>query len=125
MNISVTTIVYGAALIVIGIVGYFMSGMVSITALIPAFLGILILVSGVLAKKESRRKHFMHVAVVLGLVGFIGTMDGLPGLISMMSGEEVTRSAAVIAKSITALISLIFVIICVKSFVDARRQQAD
>lgn len=122
MNIPVTTIVYGAALIVIGIVGYFMSGMVSVTALIPAFLGTLIIVSGALAQKESRRKHFMHVAVVLGLVGFIGTLDGLPVLIAMIGGEEVIRPAAVIAKSITSLLSLIFVILCVKSFVDARRQ---
>ena len=124
MNLPVTTIVYGTLLIVLGVVGYFMSGMVSITALIPAFLGIIILVSGVLAQKESRRKLFMHTALVLGLIGFIGTVGALPSLITMIGGEEVTRPGAVIGKSVTAILSLIFLIIGVKSFIDARRNPA-
>ena len=124
MNLPVTTIAYGALLIVVGIAGYFMTGMASVTALIPAFLGILILVSGVLAQKESRRKHFMHVAAVLGLLGILGTIGALPSLITMIGGEEVSRPAAVISKSVTSLLSLIFVLMCVKSFIVARRQTA-
>ncbi len=124
MNLPVTTIVYGALLIVLGVTGYFMSGMVSVTALIPAFLGIVILVSGVLAQKESRRKLFMHIALVFGLLGFLGTVGALPSLITMIGGEEVTRPGAVIGKSVTAILSLVFLIIGVKSFIDARRKPA-
>ncbi|MCH9025103.1 MAG: hypothetical protein IH931_07190 [candidate division Zixibacteria bacterium] len=124
MNLPVITIVYGSLLIVLGVAGYFMSGMVSITALIPAFLGIIILVSGVLAQKESRRKLFMHIALVFGLLGFLGTASALPSLITMIGGEEVTRPGAVIGKSVTAILSLIFLIIGVKSFIDARRNPA-
>ena len=124
MNLPVTTIVYGALLIVLGVTGYFMSGMVSVTALIPAFLGIIILVSGVLAQKESRRKLFMHIALVFGLLGFLGTASALPSLFTMLGGEEVTRPGAVIGKSVTAILSLIFLIIGVKSFIDARRKPA-
>ncbi|MCH7689930.1 MAG: hypothetical protein IIA17_02660 [candidate division Zixibacteria bacterium] len=122
MNLPVTTIVYGALLIVLGVVGYFMSGMVSVTALIPAFLGTIILVCGVLAQKESRRKLFMHIALVFGLLGLLGTASALPSLITMIGGEEVTRPGAVIGKSVTAILSLVFLIIGVKSFIDARRQ---
>ena len=124
MNLPVTTIVYGALLIVLGVVGYFMSGMVSVTALIPAFLGIIILVSGVLAQKESRRKLFMHIALVFGLLGLLGTASALPSLFTMLGGEEVTRPGAVIGKSVTAILSLVFLIIGVKSFIDARRKPA-
>jgi len=124
VNLPVTTIVYGSLLIVLGVTGYFMSGMVSITALIPAFLGIIILVSGVLAQKESRRKLFMHIALVFGLLGFLGTVGALPSLITMIGGEEVTRPGAVIGKSVTALLSLVFLIIGLKSFIDARRKTA-
>lgn len=124
MNLPVTTIVYGSLLIVLGVTGYFMSGMVSPTALIPAFLGIIILVSGVLAQKESRRKLFMHIALVFGLLGFLGTVSALPSLITMIGGEEVTLPGAVIGKSVTALLSLVFLIIGVKSFIDARRKTA-
>ena len=122
MNLPVTTIVYGALLIVLGVTGYFMSGMVSVTAFIPAFLGIIILVCGVLAQKESRRKLFMHIALVFGLLGLLGTASALPSLITMIGGEEVTRPGAVIGKSVTAILSLVFLIIGVKSFIDARRQ---
>ncbi len=101
-----------------------MSGMVSPTALIPAFLGIIILVSGVLAQKESRRKLFMHIALVFGLLGFLGTVGAWPSLITMIGGEEVTLPGAVIGKSVTAILSLVFLIIGVKSFIDARRQTA-
>jgi len=104
------------------VTGYFMSGMISVTALIPAFLGIIILVCGVLAQKESRRKLFMHIALVFGLLGFLGTATALPSLITLIGGGEVTRSGAVIGKSVTAILSLIFLIIGVKSFIDARRQ---
>ena len=121
MNLPVITIVYGALLIVLGVVGYIMSGMISVTALIPAFLGIIILVCGVLAQKDSRRKLFMHIALVFGLLGLLGTATALPSLITLICGGEVTRSGAVIGKSVTAILSLIFLLIGVKSFIDARR----
>ena len=122
MNLQVTTIVYGALLIALGVAGYFMSGMVSVTALIPAFLGTIILLCGILAQKESRRKLFMHIALVFGLLGLLGTASALPSLFTMLGGEEVTRPGAVIGKSVTAILSLIFLLIGVKSFIDARRQ---
>ncbi len=121
MNLPVITIAYGALLIILGVTGYFMSGMVSVTALIPAFLGIIILVCGVLANKESRRKLFMHIALVFGLLGFLGTATALPSLITLIGGEEVALPGAIIGKSVTAILSLIFLLIGVKSFIDARR----
>ncbi len=122
MNLPHATIAYGIILISVGIIGYNVTGMVSITALIPAFLGIIILVCGILAQKESRRKLFMHIALVFGLLGFLGTASALPSLLTMLGGEEVTRPGAVIGKSVTAILSLIFLLIGVKSFIDARRQ---
>ena len=124
MNLHCVTVVYGALLIILGVTGYFMSGMISVTALIPAFLGIIILVCGLLAQKESRRKLFMHIALVFGLLGLLGSDSALPSLFTMLGGEEVTRPGAVIGKSVTAILSLVFLIIGVKSFIDARRKPA-
>ncbi|MEE8149069.1 MAG: hypothetical protein V3T75_01335 [candidate division Zixibacteria bacterium] len=124
MNLPHATIAYGIILISVGIIGYSVTGMVSITALIPAFLGIIILVCGILAQKESRRKLFMHIALVFGLLGLLGTASALPSLFTMLGGEEVTRPGAVIGKSVTAILSLIFLLIGVKSFIDARRNPA-
>src|SRR5262245_11872206 len=91
------------------------------TALIPAGLGILLAVFGGIAHNPSRRKMAMHIAVVVGLLGFLGTMNGLPDLLKMLSGEAVARPAAVVSKSIMAVLMAVFVAMCVKSFIDARR----
>ena len=58
------TIALGSLLILIGVGFYFGTGATSVTALIPAFLGIPMAVAGVLARRESLRKHAMHAAVL-------------------------------------------------------------
>ena len=44
----------------------------SITALIPAFFGIALILLGIVARNEKARKHAMHFAALLGLVGLLG-----------------------------------------------------
>jgi len=119
-----TTIVFGVVLIVLGVGSYFGTNMVSPTALIPAAFGLLLIVFGVLAKDEKRRKMAMHIAVTVGLLGFLGTITGLPKLFTMLAGGEVARPTAVVAQSIMAILMLVYVGMCVKSFIDARRRRA-
>lgn len=120
---SKITIFFGIALIIVGVVGYAAGNFVHITAMIPAFIGIIIALMGLIAQaKENLRKHVMHVAVLVGLLGLIGTsVRWIPALIIFLSGGEVKNSAAFISQTITAVLCLAFVILCVKSFVDARR----
>jgi lysylphosphatidylglycerol synthetase-like protein (DUF2156 family) len=118
-----TAIGCGLSLILVGLAGYvwgMMDGKASITALIPAFFGIVIAILGAFAKSnESLRKHLMHAAVMLGLIGFL-----IPAfrLLSNLSG--LTLSAGVVAQAAMALICLIFVILGIQSFVNARRSGA-
>ncbi len=63
-----TTIGFGIAMIALGLIGYFGSNMVSVTALIPAIFGVLLVVFGAIAQKEHLRKHAMHGAAVVGLL---------------------------------------------------------
>ena len=67
-------------LIVLGLASYFLTGGVSVTALIPAFFGAVFVVLAIVARSESARKHAMHAAVALGLLGFLGTLRVLPAL---------------------------------------------
>ena len=114
-----TTIVFGALLIVLGFGGYVASGSDSVTALIPAFFGIVLLVLGVLARAEHMRKHAMHAAAAVGLVGFIGA------LMSLLRAPMETRSAlANVSQMAMAALTAVFVMLCVKSFRDARRRRA-
>jgi hypothetical protein len=121
MSMPKLTLWYALVLIALGLIGYFGMGRQSITALIPAFFGIAVLVTALLARKESTRRHAMHAAVVLAVLAFAGTVMGIPKTITLLGGGEIARPTAVIVQAIMAVLSLAYILIAVKSFVDARR----
>jgi len=87
--------------------------------LIPAAFGLLLLIFGLIAKsKENLRKHLMHAAVLVGILGFL-----IPTarLVSQMSNIRI--SLAVLSQAAMALVCLFFVILSVQSFVNARRNR--
>ncbi|MEO8167772.1 MAG: hypothetical protein ABI623_05955 [bacterium] len=118
-----TTIGFGVALVLLGLFGYFGAETRPPTALIPAAFGFLLITFGIIARNEKMRKHAMHGAAVVGVLGFIGTMSALWQSALMIGGQTVERPEAVIAKSIMALLCLAFVILTVKSFIAARRSR--
>ena len=118
---AATTIWFGIILILLGLVGYFGSGGVSVTALIPAGFGVVLTALGFAARSDSSRRHAMHAAAALGLLGFLGTVPGLLQLPTLLAGGNVARPPAVISQSIMALLMVLFVGLCVKSFIDARK----
>ena len=65
-----TTRTFGLILIVLGLASYFLTGRVSVTALIPAFFGSVFIILALVARNESARKHAMHAAVALGCSDF-------------------------------------------------------
>ncbi len=126
---AVTSILFGAGLMIYGVFLYFTqdSDPKSPTALIPAGFGAALLLFGLLgAFKESLRKHAMHAAAAVGLIGCIGGLAmGLPKL-KLLSGVEPPHPKAVQGQVLLGALCGIFVLICVKSFLDARvlRKQA-
>ncbi|MCL6494270.1 MAG: hypothetical protein K6T54_05745 [Ignavibacterium sp.] len=118
------SIVLGIIFIVMGLYGYFGISSESITALIPAFFGVPMLIFGWLALNEKYLKHAMHGAAVLTLLGFAGTVSGLIKFFKMLGGAETARPAAVTVQAIMALLCLLFLIFAVKSFIDARKNRA-
>lgn len=119
------TIVYGVIFIVMGLYGYFGISSESITALIPTFFGIPMLILGWLGLNEKYLKHAMHGAAVLMLLGFAGTVSGLIKFFAMLGGAETARPAAVTVQAIMAVLCLVFLILAVKSFIDARRAKKE
>jgi hypothetical protein len=118
-----TAIFCGVILILLGIVGYVggvMSDRASLTALIPAFFGIVLAAIGLAARaKESLRKHLMHAAVIVALLGFIATAGRL-----LFKSGDLTASPAVISQAIMAAVCLVFVVLAIRSFAAARRERA-
>lgn len=114
---------FGIVLVLIGLVSYFGISSESITALIPTFLGIPLLIAGYIGLNEKYLKHSMHVAAILMLIGFGGTVSGLIKFFKMIGGTETTRPAAVTVQAIMAILCLIFLILAIKSFIDARKNR--
>ncbi len=117
------SIISGIILIIMGLFGYFGLGSQSVTALIPAFFGLPVVILGVVGLKEQFLKTTMHIASILMLLGFLGTVTGLIKFFSMISGNQVERPEAVIVQAIMAVICLIFLIFAIKSFIDARKNK--
>ena len=115
-----TTIGLGVALIVLGLAGYGLTGAASLTALIPAAFGLLLVLAGVLARNERWRMHAMHAAVLVALLGFLGSARGLLGLGAVLDGTA-ARPAATVSQAIMAVLTFVYIVLAVRSFIEARR----
>ena len=115
----------GIVLILLGLISYFGISSESVTALIPAFIGVPILLLGFLALNEKYKKHAMHIAAVLMLIGFGGTVSGLIKFFRMIGGEVFERPSAITVQAIMAVLCLAFLILAIKSFLDARRKKSE
>lgn len=123
-------VVVGAVLGVYGILSYTTGDTKSPTALIPTGFGVAFVVLGFLAANEKARKHAMHLAALVALIGFLGgAAMGFPKIPALVSGSikenllpEKARAAENAARSqiILAIVCLFFFGMSVNSFVQAR-----
>ena len=118
-----TAMFFGVLLIILGLVGYFQPtafGAVgpegtSPTALIPAGIGAVLLVCGLLARaKPELRKHVMHLAALVGLIGAVG------GFMPIMRNQMDVSQSGTVAGILMVVFCALFVVACVRSFVLAR-----
>jgi len=121
-----TTLGFGIGMILLGVISYFGTGRESVTALIPAFFGIVFVILGLVMRDEAKAKHAGHAAATLALLGLIGSARGIPSFVALVSGGEVERPAAAVAQTVMALACAALIALGVKSFRDARkaREQA-
>lgn len=117
------TVGFSIAYIVLGLAGFFLTGAVHKTALIPAVIGVILLVLGLLGRQENLRMHVMHAALLIGLLAFLGTARGLAKLPAAFAGTA-ERPGAVYAQAATAILSLIYLALGVRSFIEARRARS-
>ena len=120
------TIVFAVLLIALGLIGFFGTGSAYSTALIPAWFGIALCVFGILAisPSEKRRRLFMHISVIIGLVGLIGAAAEIGrSYTSAIAKGLAPDSIALAAKLAMVVLLLIYVILCVRSFIQARRSR--
>ena len=107
----------GVALIAVGIIAYVVTDAASVTALAPAFVGLPILVLGLLAAREALHRHMIHGALVVALLGALGS---LPMVIALFGSDA---GAAEVTSTVTALICAVYIALGVRSFIAARRSR--
>ncbi len=122
------TIVFGILLIILGLVGFFGTGAIHHTALIPTWFGLALCVGGFLAisPSEKRRKIFMHINVTIGALGCIGAfVEAIRGYGAARTAGLEPDYIALAAKLTMAVLLLIYVNLCVRSFIQARSSRKE
>ena len=123
MNMPKSAVVFGTLLIITGVGGYMAATSggqeTSPTALIPAGLGLVIALSGFIGMAFSKaRMHVMHIAALAALLGIAGPLVRL-----IISISEEVSAIALVSNVLTLAFSGIFLALCIKSFIDARRSR--
>jgi hypothetical protein len=113
-------IVFGVLLSILGIVLFGLADpdRPRGTALIPTGFGSALIILGVVSRNEKARKHAMHGAALLALIGFL-----IPAYraIRDLLGEAPVNHLAISGQLIMAVLCAVFLVLCVKSFIAARR----
>jgi len=117
------TLIFSILYIALGLAAFFLTGALHKTALIPAYFGVVLLLLGLLGQKENLRKHVMHAALLVVLLALFGTARSLLKLPSAFDGTA-ERPFAIYAQAATAVLSIAFLALGIRSFIQARRSRS-
>lgn len=121
---TMLTLGIGGVLIATGLIAYLATAAASVTALIPAFVGLLLLVAGLMARRNpAARRHSLHAAMAVALLGVLGSLMNVFQLGALLAGTA-ERPGAVITSTIMFVLLTAYLIVGVRSFVAARTKKA-
>ena len=116
LSIEFLTTLYGLFMVIWGISISLISGSSSITSMIPAFIGVPLAFIGFISMiKPTFRKALMHIAVVIGIIAFLGGLDFFRGMFD--------NYYAGLSKLMLLITGFVYVYFCVQSFIFVRRQK--
>ena len=111
-----TTVGFSLALIMLGVLSWILTGRSSATALIPSGFGLALALAGVLAAVDKYRKHALHAAAAISILGIVGALQrALPIAVSGGDLRIATASQLLMAAFLS-----VFLVLCIKSFIVAR-----
>ena len=119
LTVEKLSVYYGVFLISWGLVISIISGSNSFTSYIPSLLGLIIFLFSVLAIKISNKKKlFMHLVVLFGVVIFLGGLDVLRSLDNLFDNYW-----ADLSKLMLLVTGFCFTVINIKSFIFIRKNK--
>lgn len=114
------SIVLGFVLVILGVGAYVLSEFASITALIPAVFGVLIVLLGVMGHQTGRDRLAIYGIGLLAVLGVLGSARGLPDVIALLAGESVDSIIAAVSQGAMIAICLVLLAIVAKFVLDTR-----
>ncbi len=116
LSIEFLTTLYGLFMVIWGISISLVSGSSSVTSMIPAFIGVPLALIGFISMiKPTLRKALMHIAVVIGIIAFLGGLDFFRGMFN--------NYYAGLSKLMLLITGFVYIYFCVQSFIFVRRQK--
>ena len=116
LSIELLTLIYGLFMVIWAFSISIIAESSSITSLVPAFIGFpLILIGFISMIKPTFRKALMHIAVLIGILAFLGGLDFFRGMFN--------NYYAGISKLMLLITGFVYVYFCVQSFLFVRRQK--
>jgi hypothetical protein len=126
--VAKVSIVFGVLLFVLGFVGFFGTGSVHPTALIPTWFGLALAVGGIvsISSSEAKRKIFAHINVTVGLLGLLGAAGAAMHNYGHARSLGMDPDYKAMASQLTMMgLLLIYVNLCIRSFIKARRSRQE
>ena len=119
LTVEKLSLYYGVFLISWGLVISLISGSDSFTSYIPSVLGLIVFLFSVLAIKiPNKKKLFMHIVVLFGVIIFLGGLDVLRSLDNLFDNYW-----ADLSKLMLLVTGFCFTVINVKSFIFIRKNK--
>tara|TARA_B100000989_G_C19456222_1_gene434133 strand:+ start:556 stop:966 length:411 start_codon:yes stop_codon:yes gene_type:complete len=116
LSIELITLIYGLFMIIWAFSISIIAESSSITSLVPAFIGFpLVLIGFISMFKPTLRKALMHIAVLIGILAFLGGLDFFRGMFN--------NYYAGLSKLMLLITGFGYVYFCVQSFLFVRRQK--
>ncbi len=123
-DLQKATLYLGLAYVTIGVFFWVTIGFRSFTPLIPAIPGLVFIFLGLLAKKNTLRKHVLHVAMVFGVICSFMVVMAIRRIAPYFdpSVGEIKRPLAATEMLIAGSLAIVYVFFGVRGFIAARKK---
>lgn len=112
--------IIGVVLVVLGVGAWILTDFASVTALIPAIFGILIVGFAAVGRETDRERLAVYGIGALGAFGVLGSLRGVPDIIAFVTGEGVDSAVAVASQGTLIVLGLALVVVTARAVLDDR-----
>ena len=114
-------LVCGLLLVALGCVAMIAGPPPDVTSLVPGGIGAAFVILGLLARKPELRKHVMHAAAVLAVIGVLVAFPAAAGVFRAAAASPAAERVFVYTQTLMACVCVVFLVAAVRSFIAARR----